>query len=122
MFTTRRRLRTALRDLADACAQTLPGSAWSDEIDEAIQQATELVGPMAETDVTQWAADQREQREFQAWSDGYHLGENEVEEFIADKDAFIAKQAAILVDLVAGNHIKWEGLTEGLQDELADYV
>jgi hypothetical protein len=39
-------LREALRALADACALTLPGSAWSDEIVDAVDRATQLVGPM----------------------------------------------------------------------------
>jgi hypothetical protein len=40
-------LRAVLRTLANACALTLPASAWSTEIYDALTEATRLIGPMA---------------------------------------------------------------------------
>lgn len=128
MFKTRRtrQLEQALAKLADACAQTLPGSAWSDEIDDALQLASYFVGPMGDPEPVpwRWVTRRRRQqaREDQAWADGYHLGEEETDEALAEKDEFISRQEAILVALVAGDFIKWENVSIELRDQLADYV
>lgn len=136
MFKTRRtrQLEHALRKLADAVAVAMPGSHWDDDIDEAVAQATELIGPMGPEEPPAWRplARRRRQRarEDQAWAEGYNYGEEEVEEALAEKDDFIAVQSEIIDRLgqVLQNISRtkgfdaWEFVPEDLRRQLADYV
>lgn len=59
-----------------------------------------------------------------AWSDGYHTGDNEVDDFIAGKDDFIAKQEQIIVRLIKVVDLSegWKHVPDDLHEQLRDYA
>jgi hypothetical protein len=66
----------------------------------------------------------QKQREDNAWSEGYRYDDDEVEDFIAGKDAFIEKQSGIILDLmkVLDEHQLWHEISDELRYDLANYV
>lgn len=68
----------------------------------------------------------QKQREDDAWSDGYHTGDDEVEDFIAQKDAFIEKQTGIILGLVAVIESDcpklFQSMPTHLYEQLRDYA
>jgi len=118
---TKRQLRSALRELADAVALTLPGSAWTDEIDEALLEATAVIGPMEGESLLE-AAERRADREFEAYQQGCDQTEAEYFDALEAKSAFIDEQAALIGALIEANVIDWARLPEDLRNRLADYV
>lgn len=64
------------------------------------------------------------QREDEVWSEGYHTGDDEVEDFIAQKDDFIERQTGIIADLIAvlNRSNAWPLVPEELARDLGDYV
>lgn len=66
------------------------------------------------------------QREDEAWSEGANADQDEVEDFIAGKDDFIAKQSGIitgLVDVITAECPKlFESMPSHLYQQLRDYA
>jgi hypothetical protein len=60
----------------------------------------------------------------EAWQSGYQHASNEADEAIEEKDAFIAKQGSIIVEMMgvierAGD---WYLVPDDLREKLRDYV
>lgn len=72
-----------------------------------------------------WISKRRlKEREDEAYMEGYHQGDEEISEFIENKDHFISQQEQIILrmmDVITRAAI-WDSIPEDLREELRSYA